>query len=115
MFCARCGSEIAAAGRFCPKCGQAVGPTTAPGGMFTLTIIRAKQFYLVNPAVKVTVDAQAEYTLPKEGTLHIPVSDGAHEVGFSCGIRKTFVNINVTSDVALTMKWNRVTGGIEVD
>ena len=63
MFCSKCGNEIVAQAKFCSKCGQPVNasnsgtPVQNNSGSFTLTINRAKQWFAINPAVKVVVDA----------------------------------------------------------
>lgn len=120
MFCSKCGNEIAAKAKFCSKCGQPVKPsaneavTPGNGGGFTLTINRAKQWFAVNPAIKIVIDGSAEYKIDNGETLDIPVSAGAHNIAFSCSIRNKIVNVNVTNHVTLNIKWNRLTGSLEV-
>ncbi len=113
MFCARCGNELPAAAKFCPKCGQAAGTAPQPAKTFTITVTRAKQFNLVDPMFKVTVDAQAEYFL-KDETLCFPISAGTHELVVSFGFYKTFLKVHVAGNMTLTVKWNRLTDDIEV-
>jgi hypothetical protein len=81
---------------------------------FTLIINRAKQWFAVNPAVKIIVDGNAEYKIDNGATLNIPISAGVHNLAFSCSIRNKIVNINVTDNVTLNIKWNRITGSLEV-
>ena len=117
MFCSKCGNEIVAQAKFCSKCGQPVNasnsgtPVQNNSGSFTLTINRAKQWFAINPAVKVVVDANTEYKIDNGATLNIPVSAGTHNIAFSCSMRNKIVNDNVT----LNIKWNRVTGSLEVE
>lgn len=120
MFCNKCGNEIVGDAKFCSKCGQPLScatnsTTTGKVDTYTLTINRAKQWYLVNPAVKIIVDGGAEYKIDNGETLNIPVSPGAHNIAFSCSIRNKIVNINATSNVVLNIKWNRITGSLEVE
>lgn len=84
-------------------------------GSFTLTINRAKQWFAINPAVKVVVDANTEYKIDNGATLNIPVSAGTHNIAFSCSMRNKIVNVNVADNVTLNIKWNRVTGSLEVE
>lgn len=121
MFCSKCGNEIDSQSKFCSKCGQAVVSTvnetvtSSSNDDFTLTINRAKQWFAINPAVKILVDKCDEYKIKNGATLNIPVSAGEHNIAFSCSIRNKIVNINVTNDVTLNIKWNRVTGSLEVE
>ena len=38
-----------------------------------------------------------------------------HNIAFSCSIRNKIVNIDVSRDVTLNIKWNRVTGSLVVE
>ncbi len=120
MFCSKCGNKIDMLSKFCSKCGQPINQAAnggaAPGnsGSFTLTINRAKQWFAVNPAVKIVIDGSVEYKIGNGETLNIPISAGAHNIAFSCSIRNKIVNVNVTDHVTLNIKWNRMTGSLEV-
>ena len=121
MFCSKCGNEIIAQAKFCSKCGQAVNASNGKTpfqnsiGSFTLTINRAQQWFAIDLAVKVVVDGNAKYKINNGSTLNIPVSSGTHNIAFSCSIRNKIVNVNVTDNVTLNIKWNRVTGSLEVE
>lgn len=121
MFCSKCGNEIVVQSKFCSKCGQPVSPTANGGvslnncGGFMLTINRAKQWFAINPVVKIVIDGNAEYKIDNGATLSIPISSGIHNITFSCGIRNKIVQINVTNNATLNIKWNRVTGSLEVE
>ena len=121
MFCTKCGNHIVDGAKFCSKCGQstnqAANNITGNNGVgtFTLTINRAKQWFAVNPAVKIIVDGGAEYKIDNGETLNIPITAGTHNIAFSCSIRNKIVNVNVSDNVALNIKWNRVTGSLEVE
>lgn len=118
MFCSNCGASLPEEAMFCPQCGRPAGQpapgTDAGPGPVMLTICRANQWFAINPAVKVVVDGTAEYRLENGAEIQIPVLEGAHQVVFSCGIRSKVVNIQVNGPLTLHMKWNRVTGSIEV-
>lgn len=116
MFCSKCGAEIVDGARFCLSCGQAIGGGSHEntGTGFVLTIIRAKQWFAVNPAVKAVVDGHAEYRIKNGESLDIPISAGLHRIEFSCSIRNKIVDIDVTGNSVLNLKWNRMTGSLEV-
>lgn len=82
---------------------------------FNLTIIRANQWFAVNPAITIVIDGNAEYKIDNGATLSIPIAAGAHNIAFLCSFRSKTVNINATSDVTLNIKWNRTTGNIVVE
>lgn len=121
MFCNKCGNKIIEHVKFCSKCGQAVNLATNNvvshdnNEVFTLTINRAKQWFVVNPAVKIVVDGSTEYKIDNGAALDIPILAGVHKVAFSCSIRNKIVNINVSNNITLNIKWNRVTGSLEVE
>lgn len=121
MFCSQCGNEIVTQAKFCPVCGQPVsanlneGINPGDGGGFILTINRANQWFAINPAVKIVVDGNVEYNIENGSTLNIPISAGVHNIAFMYSIRNKIVNINVNSNVTLNIKWNRVTGSLEVE
>lgn len=121
MFCSKCGNEIPSQSKFCSKCGQSVVPTPNETVVsnntvgYTLTINRAKQWFAINPAVKIVVDGNTEYKIDNGATLNIPIAAGTHNIAFSCSMRNKIVNINATSNVTLNIKWNRITGSLEVE
>lgn len=121
MFCTKCGYEILGNVMFCPKCGQEISQLDsntmeeAMARTYTLSIKRAEQWYLVNPPVKIVLDGETEYKIDSGEILNIPVSSGSHNIVFSSSIRKKIVDINVVGNVNLNLKWNRITGNLEVD
>jgi len=121
MFCSKCGDEINTQSKFCPKCGHPVVLSNNTSSVqnnnkiLTLTINRAKQWFAVNPAIKAVVDGKDEYKIDNGSTLHIPISAGMHNIAFSCSIRNKIVNVNVTDNTTLNIKWNRITGSLEVE
>lgn len=117
MFCNRCGSKIVGGAKVCSKCGNAVSHVAGGvnDGMFTLTINRAKQWFAVNPAVKIVVDGGTEYKIGNGATVNIPVTVGTHNIAFLCSIRNKIVNVSVSDNVTLNIRWNRVTGSLEVE
>lgn len=121
MFCNKCGNQLIDGAKFCSMCGQPTNQATnntvenKGRGTFTLTINRANQWYAINPAVKIVVDGGAEYKIGNGETLNVPITAGPHKIAFSCSIRNKIVNINVIDNVILNIKWNRITGSLEVE
>ena len=119
MFCPKCGNQINEDAKFCSRCGHAIAHSSdilsASGDKsYTLTITREKQLFAVNPAVKVVIDGKDKYQVANGSSVRIPISGGAHTIACSCGIRNKVLNIDITGDFSLTMKWNQVTGSLEV-
>lgn len=120
MFCSKCGNQFVTQVKFCSKCGQPTNISSSEAQVQnsvrwgTLTITRAKQWFAINPAVRVILDGSAEYEIDNGSTLNIPISIGTHNIAFSCGMRNKIVNVNVVENVTLNIKWNRITGSLEV-
>ncbi len=118
MVCPKCGNEAGEGAKFCVKCGQAIGPAADEAETFTLTVNRAKQFYLIDPTIKIYVDGQRKpkYRLKNGQTVHIPVSAGTHNFYFKHGGSiESYLTIHFTGDVVLNMKLNRITGEHEFE
>ncbi len=109
--CSECGKEISDKAAACPNCGMPLKKEDR--GTYDVIITREKQKFLVNPKMKVTVDTTDEYILENNSNITIPLTTGAHTIIFSSSIRKTQVNINVTENMNINVKFNRATGEIE--
>ncbi len=81
---------------------------------FTLTVNRAKQWYIINPAIKITIDKGTEYKIANGQTLDIPITAGTHNIVFSSGLRKKAVDVQVSRNLSLNIGWNRLSGALEV-
>lgn len=120
MFCNQCGSEILPGAAFCSKCGHPVGPTpegapeASPDNRFTVTFVRDKQWFAVNPNVKIIVDERDEYRIENGQTLRVAMAPGTHDITFKCGIRNKVIELTVREDLTLHLKWNRLTGSLTV-
>lgn len=124
MFCNQCGTELTPGAAFCLKCGNPVatieaGPAAtqqaqAQAQVHTVTFIRAKQWYAINPAVKILVDEKDEYRIDNGQTIRVAMTPGTHNVIFKCGIRNKVIDLTVQQDLTLNLKWNRVTGSLTV-
>ena len=119
MFCAHCGQQIDDDAKFCGHCGKPTGAVTLETheprtASYTLTLIREKQLYVVNPAMSVYVDDNSPITLDNGAQINIPITEGAHRVLFKCGPRKREQSIVVNGNLVLVARWNRITGAIDV-
>ena len=79
-----------------------------------LTIFRDKQFFLVNPDIKVSVDGNIIDPLRKNGMLELVLPRGLHELCFKCSIRETCVRINICNNCQFTVSFNRTTGKLDI-
>lgn len=115
MVCNKCGYEISSNAQFCPKCGYKIERNNAiETDVYILTINRAKQWFAINPSVKIIVDEHTEYRIGNGKTISITIPAGVHTIGFFCGIRNKIVDINMSSDLTINIKWNRLTGSLVV-
>ena len=118
MFCYKCGKEIPDSSLFCSFCGaklstgDAVGSAPAPE-MFTLTIDRASQMYLINPPVKVVIDDNIRLSVENGRSEQVQLTPGAHHVELSASMRKTIVDLDLQKDLVLAIGFNRLSGKIE--
>ncbi len=110
--CPECGKEISDKAAACPNCGMPL--RREDRGTYDVVITREKQWYLVNPKMKVTVDAADEYILENNSSITIPLTTGPHSILFSSSIRKTQTDIDVTENMNITVKFNRASGEINV-
>lgn len=118
MFCSNCGTKVTDDAKFCVNCGQKLTPVSIEeksGARLTLRIVRAKQWYAVNPPIQIIIDERQNYSVENGKYIDIPVLAGRHYVLFSCAMRKKSLDINITQNTALYVKFNRVTGGIQVE
>ncbi|MBQ2791193.1 MAG: hypothetical protein IJE97_16280 [Thermoguttaceae bacterium] len=77
-----------------------------------IIINRAKQWFAINPKVKVTVDGVV-YAVSDGESMQISVAPGTHTLTFSCGFRTKTVSYRVDAGTLLVnFKWNRIWGTI---
>lgn len=110
--CTECGKEISDKAPACPNCG--IPLRREDRGTYDVIVTRENQWFLINPAATITVDNIGKYELKNGCSVKIPLPTGEHTLLFSLGPRKTEAKINVTEDLKITMKMNRVTGEINV-
>lgn len=117
MFCSKCGNVITDNANFCLKCGQSVkqAPTESLNQRYMLTIVRANQWFAINPPIKLIIDNNAKYEIENGKSINIPISVGTHTLSFSCSIRNKVVTVNISQNTEINVKWNRFTGGLVVE
>ena len=119
MYCQNCGNRIDDDALFCQKCGHATGNApraqAGSGGKFLLTVCRENQWFLINPPIDITVDGREKYAVQNGQQISIPLTPGGHTIQFSKSIRKTVIQVNMQQNLTVVIKWNRVTGEINVN
>lgn len=110
--CPECGKEISDKAATCPNCGMPL--RREDRGTYDVIITREKQWFLVNPKIRITVDAVDEYSLANNDSITIPLTTGSHTIIFSSGMRKTQADIEVTESMNIGVKFNRTTGEIDI-
>ncbi len=81
---------------------------------FEVTFSREKQWFAINPKVKIKVDECDLYTVENGQSIRIPMYAGVHSIVCSCGIRNTCIELTVQQNIGLHLKWNRLIGSLEV-
>ena len=118
MFCSFCGSKNPDEGKYCFSCGKPLvtGASTEQNqiGINThkLTIFRVSQMFLMNPPINIQINGKLSQTIANGETLYLKLEEGLYNIEFSQSFRKRAVEINFTSDMQITVKWNRMTGAI---
>lgn len=110
--CPECGKEISDKASSCPNCGMPLRREVR--GTYDVVITRENQWFLINPDATITVDNVDKYKLKNGSSIKIPMPTGDHTLLFSLGPRKTEAKINVTENMNINMKMNRLTGEINV-
>lgn len=95
--CPECGKEISDKAAACPNCGMPLRKEDR--GTYDIIITREKQWFLVNPKIKIIVDSADEYSIENNSSITIPLTTGAHTLVFSSGMRKTQTDIDVTENM----------------
>ena len=109
--CPECGKEISDKAMSCPNCGLPL--RREDKGTYDVIIKREKQWFLINPPIKIHVDSVEKYEIESGQQVKVPMTTGKHEILFILGPRKTVANIEVKDNMEITIKCNRVTGELE--
>lgn len=121
MFCNYCGAPNPDDGKFCSQCGKPLSPMKSSEPQFsstpmhTIEIFRESQTFLINPPINVSVNGRNNFSVANGETRKIELAEGNYEFVFSQSMRKRIVNINLDRDIFIKLKWNRITGSIEVN
>lgn len=82
--------------------------------LVSLTIDRPSQFFVVNPAMKVTVDGVPQADLHNNGSVTITLPMGMHTVSLKLSFRETVFDVDLSESSAISATCNRITGKIDV-
>lgn len=139
MFCIYCGGRLPDNANFCPNCGGAVSWMSSPkppvqpeapivsetskqpvqdlrkGNSYKLTIKRASQFFAINPPMKVYIDTIGRCSIENGGSAVVELSEGHHTIRIVSSIRKKELDVDLRTDMVLSLSWDRVTGAIRAD
>ncbi len=120
MICGNCGANVPDNAKFCQKCGRPIVNSvsynsgySSPQQIYTLTIIRPDQLFLVNPTIKVTIDNSNVREIENDSAISVSLYPGTHTVHFSCGVHSKTMHVDMYRDTTISVKWDRFTGGIE--
>lgn len=120
MFCNYCGTKNPDDGSFCSKCGKSlVGRITEVSSnnstpMHTVEIFRESQMFVINPPINISINGKKNLSIANGENVTLQLDDGHYEFVFSQSFRKKALSINLTQNIHINLKWNRITGSLEV-
>lgn len=71
------------------------------------------QSFLIKPVITVKLNGKERAWINCGDTDTIEAAEGENTLEFSASLRKKVVHFRAIKDVSITLKWNRVTGGME--
>lgn len=86
-----------------------------PAQKVNLKLIREKQFQAMACTIKVMTEDGKVYPLTNGSDVTAPVSVGKQVIHFTGSFRRTKIELEITRDTTLLVKWNRWSGHIEVE
>ena len=86
-----------------------------PAQKFNLKLIREKQFFAVDVAIKAMTEDGTTHRVKNGTDVTVSVPAGKQVIQFTGSFRKTKVELDISRDTALLLKWNRWTGHIDVE
>ena len=93
---------------------QSAPPAPAGPSIATLRLVRPNQFFVINPAIKVTVDDVPQMDLRNDSHVAVVLPAGKHTVCVKQSLRSTTFDIDLQADTSINVSWNRITGCIDV-
>lgn len=119
MFCNNCGKENPSDSKYCSSCGKEldVKKIVKDEGkkQYNLSFFRESQFYIFNPPINVSVDNKAKFSIENGGRHEVKLEQGKHEILFYLSLKKKKIDIDIKKDTLIDLKWNRLTGSIDVN
>lgn len=79
-----------------------------------LTISRPNQFFVWNPAMKITVDGVPQADLCNNSSISVATMPGRHTIDICFAFRRTVVQVELVADSTVIACFNRITGKIDV-
>lgn len=120
VFCEMCGKAASEDAVFCSHCGRQIKADTQACGIgkvlptYRVTIIKENQWYAINPPINLTVNGWDQYQIKNGGVLFLDLPAGEYHFEFYQSIRTNTVVLNLMGDITLFVRWNRLTGALEV-
>ena len=122
VFCNYCGSENTNGAKFCSECGKPVTfvneqplANQTNNKVHKLTIFRESQVYLINPPVNVSINNNKKLSINNGESVELELDEGNYEIVFSLHFRKKTINLKLNKDININLKWNRITGALEIE
>ena len=109
--CVQCGNIVENQVEICPKCGCYVS------NLRTLTLERASQFFLINPAVEVVIKGHGGKKILKVEngqTVQFKLPADQYHLFFSFGFSTAELDIDLSKNMAIYISSNRFSGKLEV-
>lgn len=91
------------------------GPAGNAAAGLWLKLRREKQWYLVNPAMEITIDQGQPCSLENGQEIVIPITPGPHRLHFSCHVRNHDMDIFVQGNMCVQISWDRLWGSIKTE
>lgn len=109
-YCTKCGKQLDDNVRICTGCGCLASQD------LVLTIHKEKQFFLVNPAIDVEVTGNGvakRFAIKSGERVNINLPSGQYHIYAHHSVRKTNIDVNLTTNKTIVLTWNRFSGALE--
>lgn len=115
MFCCQCGKRLPENAKFCPGCGAPIATDTSKNSdNISITLVMAKQSFLASAAVAASLNGIESAWVGDGQSVVLSVPSGKNEIVLKAGFRKRKITFSATRDVMINIKWNRLSGGLDV-
>lgn len=121
MFCNFCGAQNPDGSNFCSKCGKVLNTkinfTSDEPTKYNLSIFRVSQTYVINPPINISIthnNHTEELSIANGQNISLSLEKGDYDFLFYQSFRKKAIHVYMDRDHSITVKWNRITGAIEL-